>query len=71
MNSDENPWTILDQKDVYENPWIRLTEYQVINPSGGKGIYGKVHYKHIAVGIIPLNSDWNTWLVGQYRFPLN
>jgi 8-oxo-dGTP pyrophosphatase MutT (NUDIX family) len=71
MNSDENPWTILDQKDVYENPWIRLTEYQVINPSGGKGIYGKVHYKHIAVGIIPLDSNWNTWLVGQYRFPLS
>jgi 8-oxo-dGTP pyrophosphatase MutT (NUDIX family) len=71
MSSDENPWIILDQKDVYENPWIRLTEYQVINPSGGKGIYGKVHYKHIAVGIIPLDSDWNTWLVGQYRFPLN
>ena len=71
MNSGENPWIILDQKDVYENPWIRLTEYQVINPSGGKGIYGKVHFKHIAVGIIPLDSEWNTWLVGQYRFPLN
>ena len=71
MNENQNPWTILDKKEVYENPWIKLTEFQVINPSGGKGIYGKVHFKHIAVGIIPLDEDWNTWLVGQYRFTLD
>jgi 8-oxo-dGTP pyrophosphatase MutT (NUDIX family) len=66
-----NPWKILDQRMVYENPWIRLTEFQVINPKGGNGIYGKIHYKHLAVGVIPLDENWNTWLVGQYRFPLD
>jgi 8-oxo-dGTP pyrophosphatase MutT (NUDIX family) len=71
MNSHKNPWTILDKHTVYENPWIRLTEFKVINPSGGTGIYGKVHYKHVAVGVIPLDANWNTWLVGQYRFPLD
>jgi 8-oxo-dGTP pyrophosphatase MutT (NUDIX family) len=71
MDENRNPWTILDQKMIYENPWIRLTEFQVINPTGGKGIYGKVHFKHIAVGVIPLDEDWNSWLVGQYRFTLN
>jgi hypothetical protein len=38
---------------IYENPWIELTEFQVINPTGGNGIYGKVHFKHKAVGVIP------------------
>jgi 8-oxo-dGTP pyrophosphatase MutT (NUDIX family) len=71
MNEEHNPWIILDQKKVYENPWIELTEFQVTNPSGGPGIYGKVHFKHIAVGVIPLDENWNTWLVGQYRFTLN
>jgi 8-oxo-dGTP pyrophosphatase MutT (NUDIX family) len=71
MNNHENPWTVLDSHIVYDNPWIRLTEFKVINPAGGNGIYGKVHYKHIAVGIIPLDEDWNCWLVGQYRFPLD
>ncbi len=70
MNDHKNPWTILNQKEIYENPWIQLTEFQVINPKGGEGIYGKVHYKHLAVGVIPLDENWNTWLVGQYRFPL-
>jgi 8-oxo-dGTP pyrophosphatase MutT (NUDIX family) len=70
MNNDQNPWTILDQKEIYENPWIKLTEFRVINPGGGKGIYGKVHFNNFAVGVIALDEEMNTWLVGQYRFPL-
>ena len=71
MDDTHNPWSIVSQKDVYDNPWIHVTEYDVINPSGGKGIYGKVHFKNIAIGIIPLDDELNTWLVGQYRFTLN
>lgn len=43
----------------------------MINPAGNNGIYGVVHYKNTAVGVIPLDNDNNTWLVGQYRFPLH
>jgi len=71
MNKEKNPWTICGQKDVYDNPWIRVTEYDVINPGGGKGIYGKVHFKHLAVGVLPIDELWNIWLVGQYRFTLD
>jgi 8-oxo-dGTP pyrophosphatase MutT (NUDIX family) len=71
MNELHNPWQVLSEKKVYENPWIKLTEFDVINPSGGKGIYGKVHFKAIAVGAFPLDENLNTWLVGQYRFPLD
>lgn len=67
----ENPWKTLSSKGIYENPWINLTEHQVINPGGGKGIYGKVHFKNLAIGILVLDEDANTWLVGQYRYPLN
>ncbi|MDB5031037.1 NUDIX hydrolase [Mucilaginibacter sp.] len=68
---EENPWQILAEKEVYNNTWINLTEYQVINPSGNPGIYGKVHFKNRAIGIVPLDDDMNTYLVGQYRFVLN
>jgi len=68
---EENPWKITSQKSIYDNPWINLTEYQVINPSGNPGIYGKVHFKNLAIGVLPLDDDLNTYLVGQYRFPLN
>jgi len=65
-----NPWKTIESNKIYENNWIGLTEHQVINPSGGKGIYGEVHFKNIAIGILPLDENLNTWLVGQYRFPI-
>ena len=71
MNETHNPWTVLSEKVIYDNKWIGITEFQVINPSGGKGIYGKVHFKNLAIGILPLDEEGNTWLVGQYRFPLD
>ncbi len=68
--SEINPWTTLSSKNIYENPWISLTEHQVLNPSGGKGIYGEVHFKNYAIGIIAIDTDDHVFLVGQYRFPL-
>ncbi len=73
MNKEEikNPWTTLSGEVKYDNKWIKVTEYQVINPGGGKGIYGKVHFKNIAIGVIPMDKEKNTWLVGQFRYALN
>lgn len=70
-NSNFNPWKILGQKDIYDNAWIQLTEYQVIHPGGGNGIYGKVHFKNKALGIVALDNQQNIWLVGQFRFTTN
>ena len=67
---EDNPWTTLERKEVYDNKWINVNEHQVINPSGGPGIYGVVHFKNLAIGVLPLDEDNNTWLVGQYRYAL-
>ncbi len=65
-----NKWQAISQQKIYENPWIKLEEHQVINPAGGHGIYGKVHFKNKAIGIIPLDENNNTWIVGQHRYTL-
>lgn len=70
MQEQQNPWEIISGDKIYTNPWIELTEYQVINPSGGQGIYGQVSFKNKAIGIIPIDEEGFTWLVGQYRFTL-
>jgi ADP-ribose pyrophosphatase len=67
---ENNPWTTLERKEVYDNNWINVNEHQVLNPSGGPGIYGVVHFKNTAIGVLPLDEDNNTWLVGQYRYPM-
>jgi 8-oxo-dGTP pyrophosphatase MutT (NUDIX family) len=66
----KNPWTVLSSEEKYSNKWIRVTEHQVLNPAGGKGIYGEVHFRSKAIGVIPVDADGNTWLVGQFRFTL-
>jgi 8-oxo-dGDP phosphatase len=66
----ENPWETLESKLIYENPWIHVQEHQVINPSGGRGIYGTVFFKNKALGIVPVDEQGYTWLVGQYRYAL-
>jgi 8-oxo-dGTP pyrophosphatase MutT (NUDIX family) len=68
--TEQNPWTILESKKIYQNPWISLTEHQVLNPAGGKGIYGEIHFENYAIGIIAIDEDDHICLVGQYRFPL-
>ncbi|MEM0938203.1 MAG: NUDIX hydrolase [Bacteroidota bacterium] len=68
---EKNPWVTHTTKIIYDNPWIAVREHDVTNPGGGKGIYGVVHYKAFAIGIIPLDQELNTWLVGQYRYPLH
>ena len=70
MTDKANPWKTLGKRDIYDNPWIRVTEHDVVNPGGKPGIYGKVSFKNLACGIIPLDEAGNTWLVGQYRYTL-
>lgn len=67
----KSPWTTLSSQEKYDNAWINVTEYQVINPGGNHGIYGKVHFKNKAIGIVALDEEMNTWLVGQHRYALN
>lgn len=72
MNNDEtNPWTTKGARQVYENPWIRVREDEVVQPDGKPGIYGVVQFRNKAVGVIPIDDEGYTYLVGQYRYPLN
>jgi 8-oxo-dGTP pyrophosphatase MutT (NUDIX family) len=71
MEEHKNPWKTVSSKIVYDNPWIKVREDKVINPSGGDGIYGVVSFKNIAIGIVPVDEEGYTYLVGQYRYPLD
>jgi ADP-ribose pyrophosphatase len=71
MTAPKNPWQTLSVREVYDNPWIRVTAENVIKPSGNPGVYGKVSFKNLACGIIPLADNGDTWLVGQYRYTLD
>ncbi len=64
------PWTTLKEELRYETPWIAVSHHEILDPSGAQGIYGVVHFKNLAIGIVPLDEELNTWIVGQYRYPI-
>lgn len=68
--SEENPWRTLTYSVRYDNPWIAVTHHDVLKPNGEPGIYGTVHFKNLAIGIVVLDDEMNTWLIGQFRYPL-
>jgi len=64
-------WKVKSSRTAYENPWIKVSHDEVITPKGTEGIYGTVHFKNIAIGVLPIDEEGNTWLVKQSRYTLN
>jgi 8-oxo-dGTP pyrophosphatase MutT (NUDIX family) len=70
--AESNPWRRLSRRLAYENPWIEVFHDEVVRPDGRPGIYGVVHFRHRAVGVVPLDiAGDRVLLVGQYRYPLD
>lgn len=66
-----NPWKTLSSRVIYENDRMALREDRVINPGGGQNEYGYVHFKTVAVAILPIDDRGFTRLVGQTRYTLD
>ena len=63
-------WQQTSSSVVYSNPWIEVSHDEVITPSNTPGIYGVVHFKNHAVGVLPLDENGYTYLVKQTRYVL-
>lgn len=48
-----------------------MKDNSVNDPGGNNGVYGVVEFQNLAVGVIPLDEENNTWIVGQFRYPMN
>ena len=64
------PWVRGPGREVYDNPWIKVTEFAATAPTGNPAQYGLVSFKNHAIAILPLFEDGTTVLVGQHRLPL-
>ncbi|MGS2718220.1 NUDIX domain-containing protein [Eionea flava] len=74
-NKDDKPsrhsgWHQKNSTVVYDNPWIQVSHDEVITPANTPGIYGVVHFKNHAIGILAVDDEDYTWLVKQTRYVL-
>ncbi|QQR99213.1 MAG: NUDIX hydrolase [Sphingobacteriales bacterium] len=71
IDENVNPFKKTREEVVYDNNWISVNIADIITPKNTTGIYGTVHFKNYAIGIIPIDEEGNTYLVGQYRYALD
>ena len=67
MSETKNPWKTLKSELIYESAWISINKHDVLNPAGNPALYSTVNFKNIAIGILPLDENLNTYIVGQFR----
>lgn len=67
MRSD-NPWKVKSSKIVYQNPWIRIREDQIVTPTGKDGIYGLME-SNDSVIVTVLNEKNELYLVRAFSYP--
>jgi 8-oxo-dGTP pyrophosphatase MutT (NUDIX family) len=65
------PWRRRSRERVYGNPWIEVYHDEVDRPDGTPGIYGVVHFRNAAVGVVAVADDGRLLLVGQHRYSLD
>lgn len=65
------PWTRRSRHTAYENPWITVWHDEVTRPDGGPGVYGVVHFRSLAAGVVVLDDRDRILLVGQHRYTLD
>jgi 8-oxo-dGTP pyrophosphatase MutT (NUDIX family) len=70
-NHASGPWIRHARSTVYENPWIRVSHDDVTRPDGEPGIYGLVHFKSVAVGVVAEDEAGRVLLVGQHRYTVD
>jgi ADP-ribose diphosphatase len=71
MTERVGPWERRRRRVVYENAWIEVYDDEVVQPDGEPSVYGVVHPKFLAVGIVALDAEGAVVLVGQHRYTLD
>lgn len=62
------PWRRRGERTAFESPWLAVREYAAVAPTGKPATYGAIHFKNLAIAVLPLHEDGTVTLVGQNRF---
>lgn len=65
------PWVRHSRRVAYQNQWISVLHDEVLRPDGTPGIYGLVHMRNAAVGVVALDDQDRVVLVRQHRYALD
>lgn len=61
------PWTILESRQVYTDPWIVVTRDEVLRPDGMPGTYGTVRLKS-GVCVVAVDNQQQVHLTREFHY---
>ena len=65
----KGPFTVLNSKVIYENPWIKVREDSVKRPDGTNGIFGVVEYA-AGVHILAIDRGGKVCVIREYMYAI-
>ena len=68
--SGPKPWAIRSARTLHASKWRNTREYHVVAPTGVDAVYTITQLNTLAVGVLPIDDDGHTYLVGQQRFAM-
>ena len=67
MAKQHGPWTILKRNPIYQDPWIRVEQDDVLRPDGCPGSYSVVHLKP-GVCVLAVDSRGVAHLTREFHY---
>lgn len=61
------PFSVLETRSVYRNPWINVREDKVIHPGGKEGIFGVIEMKAGST-VLAIDDHSHVFLVKEYKY---
>src|SRR5678815_1747107 len=66
---EHNPFKIVGSRIVYENPWIKIHEDQVITPTGKDSVYAFMESDDSVI-VAVLNDEHHIYVIRTFRYPV-
>ncbi len=67
MRRQHGPWTIVESRKVYHDPWITVRKDDVIRPDGKPGTHSVVHLKP-GVTVLAIDEGQNIYLTEEFHY---
>jgi ADP-ribose pyrophosphatase len=65
--TDRGPWKVVQSREIYRDPWIRVQVDDVIRPDGDAGIHSILHVKP-GVCVLAMDTDRNVFLTEEFHY---
>jgi ADP-ribose pyrophosphatase len=67
MSRLHGPWTILQSREVYKDPWLEVRKDDVIRPDGAPGTHSVVYLKQ-GVSVLLMDDDEFVYLTDEFHY---